>query len=83
MLTSRIGKVISMTLATAQAGKEYRIQNIATNDQELSTFLFTLGCYSGEPITVIARRRRSLTVSIKDARYCIDNQLGQAITVVE
>ena len=72
-----------MTLASAQAGKEYRIQNVATDDPELNSFLFSLGCYSGEPITVIARRRRSLTVSIKDARYCIDNRLGLAITVVE
>ena len=81
MLTSRIGKVISMTLATAQAGKEYRIQNIATNDQELSTFLFTLGCYSGEPITVISRRRGGCVVSVKDGRYSIDKQLANAIAL--
>ena len=59
------------------------IQNIRTDDGELNSFLFSLGCYSGEPITVISRRRRSLTVSIKDARYCIDRQLAQAITVAE
>ena len=72
-----------MTLSTAQAGKEYIIRSISTDDGELNSFLFSLGCYSGEPITVIAQRRRSLTVSIKDARYCIDRQLAQAITVTE
>ena len=72
-----------MTLSTAQAGKEYIIRSVSTDDGELSSFLFSLGCYSGEPITVIAQRRRSLTVSIKDARYCIDRQLAQAITVTE
>ena len=72
-----------MTLSSAQAGKEYIIQSIGTDDAELSSFLFSLGCYSGEPITVIAQRRRSLTVSIKDARYCIDRQLAQAIAVTE
>ena len=59
------------------------IQSISTDDGELNSFLFSLGCYSGEPITVISRRRRSLTVSIKDARYCIDRQLAQAITLAE
>ena len=72
-----------MTLATAPIGKEHIIQSIQVDDEELNNFLFSLGCYSGEPITVIAQRRRSLTVSIKDARYCIDRQLGQAITVKE
>ena len=72
-----------MTLATATAGKEYIIQTIQTDDPELNSFLFSLGCYSGEPVTVVARRRRSLTVSIKDARYCIDRQLGQAIILAE
>ncbi len=59
------------------------IQSIHTDDGELNNFLFSLGCYSGEPITVISQRRRSLTVSIKDARYCIDRQLAQAIAITE
>ena len=72
-----------MTLAAAQAGKEYIIQNIVTDDEELNSFLFSLGCYSGEPITVVSRRRRNLTVSIKDGRYNIDEQLADAIVVAE
>ena len=70
-----------MNLKTAQEGKEYIIQRIETDDPELDAFLFSLGCYSGEPITVISRRRGGCTVSIKDGRYNIDNDLAEAISV--
>ena len=70
-----------MTLLTAQEGKEYIIQRIETDDEELDAFLFSLGCYSGEPITVVAHRKGSCTVSIKDGRYNIDSQLAEAIIV--
>ena len=74
-------RVIYMTLKQAETGKEYIIQRIETDDDELNAFLFSLGCYSGEPITVVSRRRGSVTVSIKDGRYTIDNQLAAAIHV--
>ena len=70
-----------MNLVTAQEGKEYIIQRIETDDEELNSFLFSLGCYSGEPITVVSRKRSSCVVSIKDGRYNIDNQLAEAIVV--
>lgn len=70
-----------MNLTNALEGKEYIIQRIDTDDEELNAFLFSLGCYSGEPITVVARRRGGCTVSIKDGRYNIDNQLAEAIVV--
>jgi ferrous iron transport protein A len=70
-----------MNLTQAQEGKEYIIQRIETDDEELNAFLFTLGCYSGEPITVVARRKRNCTVSIKDGRYSIDSQLAEAIII--
>ena len=70
-----------MTLKSAQEGKEYIIQKIVTDDEELDAFLFSLGCYSGEPITVIARRKGGMTVSIKDGRYNIDPQLAEAIII--
>ena len=70
-----------MNLSIAEEGKEYIIQRIETDDEELDSFLFSLGCYSGEPITVISRRRGGCTVSIKDGRYNIDNQLASAIIV--
>ena len=70
-----------MNLRQAEAGKEYIIQRIETDDEELNAFLFSLGCYSGEPITVIAHRRSGCTVSIKDGRYNIDTQLAEAIIV--
>lgn len=70
-----------MNLLEAQVGKEYIVQDIKTDDRELDAFLFSLGCYSGEPITVVSRRRGGCTVSIKDGRYNIDNQLAEAIIV--
>ncbi len=70
-----------MNLSVAEEGKEYVIQRIQTDDEELNGFLFSLGCYSGERITVVARRKGGCTVSIKDGRYNIDNQLAQAILV--
>ena len=68
-----------MNLTQAQEGKEYRIRQIETDDEELNAFLFSLGCYSGEPVTVIAHRKGSCVVSIKDGRYNIDHQLASAI----
>lgn len=70
-----------MTLRNALEGTEYVIQRIKTEDEELDSFLFSLGCYSGEPITVVSRRHGGCTVSIKDGRYNIDNQLAEAIIV--
>ncbi len=70
-----------MTLLDARIGEEYTIRDIVTNDEELDAFLFTLGCYSGEPITVVSRKRGGCVVSIKDGRYNIDNLLADAITV--
>ena len=70
-----------MTLINAEEGKEYIIQQINTDDEELNSFLFSLGCYSGEAITVIAHRKGGCTVSIKDARYSIDNNLCEAILI--
>jgi len=70
-----------MNLAEAQIGVEYIIRDIQTDDEELDSFLFTLGCYSGEPITVVSRRRGTCVVSIKDGRYNIDNELAAAILI--
>ena len=70
-----------MNLRNAQAGEEYIIKEICTDDEELNEFLFTLGCYSGEPITVISRRKSTCVVSIKDGRYSIDNGLAELISI--
>ena len=70
-----------MNLMEAELGREYFIREIETDDEELNAFLFSLGCYSGEPITVVSRRRGSCVVSIKDGRYNIDNQLAGAIMI--
>ena len=70
-----------MTLLQAEEGKEYIIRQIETDDEELNGFLFSLGCYSGEPITVVSHLKKSCMVSIKDARYNIDKELAEAIQV--
>lgn len=70
-----------MNLSVAEEGREYLVRGIETDDEELDAFLFSLGCYSGEPITVVSRRKGGCTVSIKDGRYNIDNQLAEAIVV--
>ena len=70
-----------MNLYLADEGREYIIDRIDTDDEELDAFLFSLGCYEGEPITVVRRRKSNLTVSIKDARYSIDPRLAEAISV--
>ena len=70
-----------MNLMSAEEGVEYIIKDIATDDEELNSFLFSLGCYSGEPITVISRKKRGCVVSIKDGRYNIDNDLASAILI--
>ena len=71
-----------MTLMDAAEGKEYVVQGIATEDEELNAFLFSLGCYSGQPVTVVARRRSGCTIAIKDGRYNIDRQLAEAIEIL-
>lgn len=72
-----------MNLTDAQEGKEYIIKGIKTDDEELDAFLFSLGCYSGEPITVISHLKGGCVVSIKDSRYNIDNQLAEAVEIFQ
>ncbi len=71
-----------MNLREAQDGKEYVIRSIETDDDELNAFLFSLGCYEGETITVVRHLKSGCVVAIKDGRYSIDNQLAQAITII-
>lgn len=70
-----------MTLLNAEEGKEYIVKDIYTDDEELEDFLFSLGCYSGEPVTVISHLKGCMVLSIKDGRYTIDNALAEAITI--
>ena len=70
-----------MNLTTACEGREYIVQRIETDDEELDAFLFSLGCYCGEPVTVVSRRRGTCVVSIKDGRYTMADQLAEAIII--
>lgn len=70
-----------MNLNDASVGVEYIIKDIKTEDEELESFLFSLGCYSGEPITIVSRKKKNLVVAIKDGRYNIDSNLAEAILI--
>lgn len=70
-----------MNLLEANVGEEYIVKDIVTDDEELNAFLFSLGCYSGEPVTVVTRLKSGCVISVKDARYNIDNDLAEAISV--
>ena len=70
-----------MNLTQAQLGKEYLICGIHIEDEEFQAFLFSLGCYTGEPITVVSRQKSTCVVAVKDGRYSIDNQLASAIEI--
>ncbi len=73
--------VMDMNLKDAKEGMEYIVTGINTDDEEFNAFLFSLGCYKGEPITVISQKHGGCIVSIKDVRYSIDNQLAEAILI--
>lgn len=70
-----------MNLNDASVGVDYIIKDIKTEDEELESFLFSLGCYSGEPITIVSRKKKNLVVAIKDGRYNIDSNLAEAILI--
>ena len=70
-----------MTLLDAKEGEEYIVKESSTDDEELEAFLFSLGCYSGEPITVVSHLKGGCVVSIKDGRYNIDTDLAKAISI--
>lgn len=70
-----------MTLADAEVEKEYSVKEIQSEDHELEKFLFSLGCYEGESVTVISRKKNHLILAIKDARYNIDQELAKSIRI--
>ncbi|MBQ0065069.1 MAG: ferrous iron transport protein A [Firmicutes bacterium] len=69
------------SLDQAQIGVEYVVIEVHTEDEEMKAFLFTLGCYSGQPITVVSRKKKNLVISIKDSRYNIDQELAKSILI--
>ena len=70
-----------MSLAEAIIGQENIVRDIVADDEDLKSFLFTLGCYSGEPITVISQKSGGCVVSVKDARYNMDKELSSIILI--
>lgn len=70
-----------MSLTDANIGEDYIVKNIVTDDEELKSFLFSLGCYSGEIVNVVSKKKKAYVLSIKDARYGIDEELASAIEI--
>ena len=70
-----------MNLLDAREGEEYIVKDVVTDDEEMTAFLFSLGCYSGEPITVVSHRKGGCVVSVKDDRYSLDTDLAKAISI--
>ena len=70
-----------MRLTEAKIGNDVVVKNILADDDELKSFLFSLGCYSGETITVVSKKRGGYVLSIKDARYNVDEELAEAIEI--
>lgn len=70
-----------VSILDATPGQTYTIREINTQDEEMNGFLFRLGCYSGEPITLISKKKKSCIVVIKDGRYNLDNLLAEAILI--
>ena len=75
------GKEDTMTLLEGNIGETYTIKDINTTDEDMNAFLFRLGCYSGEPITMVSKKKKSCVVVIKDGRYNIDNMLAEAVVI--
>ena len=72
-----------MNVLDAVVEKEYRITELQTDDEKMNSFLFSLGCYSGEPITVVSRTNGGCVIAVKDGRYNIDSVLAEAICIAE
>jgi len=70
-----------MNLLEAETGKTYVVSEINTDDDEMTAFLFRLGCYVGEPVTLISKKKKNCVVAIKDGRYSFDKQLASAVSV--
>lgn len=70
-------------LSQGKINREYKVTAIKSEDEELVNFLFSLGCYEGEVITLISIICDNYVINIKDARYSIDKELASAVMVEE
>ena len=71
-----------INLTEAEINREYTIKEVKANDEQLKNFLFSLGCYEGEKVTLISRLSGNYVITVKDARYSIDKDLAEAIIIV-
>lgn len=71
----------AMNLSQAKLNTSYVVKDIKTNDEEIKNFLFTLGCYEGESVTIVSVLSEIYIISVKDARYSIDKELAKTILI--
>ncbi len=70
------------TLVQGELNVEYVVKSIETvGDEEMEKFLFSLGCYEGQKVTIVSKLNKNFVITIKDARYSIDESLANAILI--
>lgn len=74
-------KLIASNLAEGKMNVSYIIESIDTDNAEIKDFLFTLGCYEGEKVTIISKLAENYVISVKDSRYSIDKDLAKVIKI--
>ncbi|MGM0651531.1 MAG: FeoA family protein [Bacillota bacterium] len=71
----------NLNLTEANINSPYVIKGVDTKDENMKEFLFTLGCYEGETITVLSLFPENYVINVKDSRYSIDEDLARAILI--
>ena len=70
-----------LDLTNADLNTPYTIKRINAREEGMKEFLFALGCYEGEKVTVISVLAQNIVIHVKDARYSIDEDLARAILI--
>lgn len=70
-----------MLLSQGAANESYKVSDIQVTDEAMGDFLFSLGCYPGEKVTLLSKLRSNFVIHVKNARYSIDQDLAQSIVV--
>lgn len=71
-----------MQLSQATVGQTYKVNRIE-GKEKVQKFLFTLGCFEGEEITLISKLAGNYIVNIKDSRYALDEKMARTIILDE
>jgi len=69
-----------MLLSKAKIGQTFNIKQVE-GKEKVKKFLFTLGCFEGEEITLISKLAGNYVVNIKDSRYALDENMAKSIVI--